>query len=167
MKIVVSNSEHDFERERHTGQIQAAYDRMAANFLRVLRGSGDIGGILHYAADYVAACQRANEAGHYPVAIQYRTPTAWEKFHSIGTEADQDRWRKDGTWQRAQAIETIISGALQIVASELLDQKSQRSQGEREFTSGLQAYEQWKEDNTKRLGRKVSKVGIQDTWSDD
>lgn len=152
MKLVVSNSEREIEREHHTGRIQAAYDRLAANLLRVLRGSGQAADLVHQAADYAVACRDAQEAGHYPVAIQYRTPTAWEKIHSGGTEADQDRWRKDGTLQRELAIETIISGALQVVASELLDQKSQRSQGDGELHRGLQAYERWRDDNRKRIG---------------
>jgi hypothetical protein len=152
MKLVVSNSEREIERECHTARIQTAYDRLAANLLRVLRGSGQAADLVRQAADYAVACREAQDAGHYPVAIQYRTPTAWDKIHSGGTEADQDRWMKDGTLQREEAIETIIIGALQVLASELLDQKSQRSKGEEELHRGLRAYEQWRDDNRKRIG---------------
>jgi hypothetical protein len=147
VEIVVNNSQRDIERERHTGHIQAAYNRLAANLLRVLRGAGDIGGVLHYAADYVAACERAREAGQYPVSIQYSIPAAWDIIHSIGTEDDQTRWMQDGTYEKEVAVHTIISGALQRVASELLDQKSQIARGKQEMNEDIRAYETWQENN--------------------
>jgi hypothetical protein len=156
MKLVVHNSQRDIERERHTGHIQAAYDRVAANLLRVLRGAGDIGGVLHYAADYVAACERAREAGQYPVSIQYSIPTAWDIIHSTGTEDDQKRWMQDGTYEKEVAVQTIISGALQQVASELLDQKSLIARGKQEMTEGIRAYEAWRESNRKKEVSKTS-----------
>jgi hypothetical protein len=54
---------------------------------------------------------------------------------------------QDGTYEKEVAVQTIISGALQRVASELLDQKSQIARGKQEMTEGIRAYQTWQENN--------------------
>jgi hypothetical protein len=119
----------------------------AANMLRVIRGAGRPSALIKQFNDVVIAAVNFKEtAGHglltaTLVSILGVEDEADEIFkkHANG-QVDQksiDRWDEDGTFDRMYAEGAIQRGALQIIASKLLDQSIQISAGKSEMHEGI------------------------------
>ncbi|WOH57844.1 hypothetical protein [Bradyrhizobium sp. BWC-3-1] len=66
-----------------------------------------------------------------------------------------DRWHEDGTFDRMAAEHTMFCGALQLIASEMIGQSTQKAAGSREFHDGLREYQQVREHSLKSaVGRR-------------
>jgi hypothetical protein len=119
----------------------------AANMLRVIRGAGRPGALIKQFHDVVVAAIDFREiAGHGPPAGTVATilrvdDEADEIFakHASGQIRQEsiDRWDEDGTFDKMYAEGAIQRGALQIVASKLLDQVMQVRAGESEMHEGI------------------------------
>jgi hypothetical protein len=131
MKLITNNSASDIEkerqrreRERYRDAIDAAYRQMAANLLRVLRGAGRPQMIVESAQAFVEVCEEAKKAGHIPDEIDW---------HSRSPVRDRPTEKYD-------AIDTMIRGVLQIVASELINQQNQANAGYSQLHEGWCSY---------------------------
>ena len=135
------------EQESAEEELADALREAAANVLRVIRGAGRPHALIKQFDDVIGAAVRFKEvAGHWP------TSQMWTRALAVGDEADEifakhasgqirqesiDRWEKDGTFDRMYAEGTIQRGALQIIASKLLDQALQVSAGKHEMHEGI------------------------------
>jgi hypothetical protein len=137
-----AQSEKDILKKRALDQLTRDLRKFAANFLRIISGSGKPLDLLRQTEKLTASLQAYADAhdGALPTpktvhqildsraaVIEYRP---WIKeVH----EASRRRWEKDGTYVRNDAVAGIIKAGLRMVASELVDQLTQRGTNESEF----------------------------------
>jgi len=144
VKLVIDNSEREIQEKYAKAQAEHCFNILAANILRVLRGSGQPYSLHIDAANFVNAFTKAQETGRMPNLGLW--PTNAEHMRTLGTEQDRERWREDGSLGQANAEDNVIAGALQVVASRLLDQKSQESKGEHEVRQGIMEWSRIREE---------------------
>ena len=106
---------------------------LAANIIRVVRGAG-----------------RPDEIGLQAVALVEAMQRHWETTQSWPNEeianelrlASREPRTVDGIWSEWESAEhRMITGALQIAASRLIDQPTQEAAGRREMITGLMRIE--------------------------
>lgn len=129
------------DQRRAKVQLSGVLCDLAANMIRVTRGAGKPQEIMSQAAALVRAFVAYHEAfGHHPMAD--------DLANMLSVEADPEtlgRMRAENA-DRADAEQRIIYGALQIVASRLLDQRTKETNGRREFYDGVRMLEQVRAD---------------------
>ena len=136
MRLVISNSEAEVVHKRELGAIHATLRDLAANLLRVTRGAGRPYELANQAVAFVNACVAFREAtGAYPMA---------DEIAAALDLNDEPEWIREleGT-ERAlyDAKYVIIRGALQIVASEFLGQRTQVAAGSHELADGIRDHQ--------------------------
>jgi hypothetical protein len=137
MKIGNENSEADLARRYALQKVEDVLRNLAANILRVVRGAGkswEIPGQAQEFADALAAYKAA--VGHLPPSEDL------DRMLSISRDASRLERMEDEVRDKVEAQETIIGGALRIVAARLLDQHLQVAAGEKEFHDGLRYLEE-------------------------
>jgi hypothetical protein len=111
-----------------------------------LRGAGKPGELLLQMKRAVDAAIKFQEThGLWPehiIANDLQIQSGVEKFYAglqEGRHSQEsiDRWTEDGTFEEMHAEHAIQCGALQMIASELIGQRTQKSAGEREFNQGI------------------------------
>lgn len=146
MKVVSERSAEEIEAERKA-QAQAtalrAYEaalvNLTVNILRVTRGAGRAYEIGRQASALIEAMERHWDAfGHYP---------GTDDVHRALRFRDQERDPEYGSEQwRTDALQQIMSGSLQVIASRLAGQRTQVAAGEDEMRRGLNYYAEWREE---------------------
>jgi hypothetical protein len=134
MRLVSSNSEAEVVSKRELAAIRATLRALAANILRVIRGAGRSSELASQAAAFIEACISFKEAaGRFPFTDELEPMLALDYPPESIRELDEtERALED-------AKRTIISGALQVVASELLGQRTQATIGSHELADGARA----------------------------
>lgn len=120
----------DIEREVALDYVSEALRRCAANILRVCRGAGEpyrIGRDCSAVVDKLVAYR--DIAGVWPTSDQLSRMLRRER-------QDLSRFSA-GEQIRADAIEAMVRGALQITASDLVDQRVHSNRGETELLGGV------------------------------
>jgi hypothetical protein len=150
VRIVSSQSDDDIRRKRAREELVWPLRELTANLLRVAKG----GGKPHYLPKQLNECLKAFGAyaevhGTLPPAHEifeildpdnaFRDARPWvdENRKAMGEIADGDT----GETEREIAIGRIRRGALQAVASMLLDQLPQISMGEHDIYEGIRQLE--------------------------
>ncbi|MGY4431169.1 hypothetical protein ACVWWO_003646 [Bradyrhizobium sp. F1.13.1] len=122
----------------------------AANMLRVIRGAGKPYELMRQMQMALNTSAKFYEVhGYWPQEVivnDLRIEDEAAKWFGKAREGalDQgsvDRWHDDGTFDRMAAEHTIFCGALQLIASELIGQSTQKAAGSREFHDGLREYQ--------------------------
>lgn len=145
VKLVVENSPKEIARREALGQLEQVLRSLFANLLRVSRGAGKA---YEVGPDCVAVIEAytayRDVVGYYPAsheiskALNFRT----DKFAEDVDHSDDEMRR---------AIEWIIAGSFQLVASEFLHQPLQISAGEREIDSGIRELKACREDRIQKF----------------
>jgi hypothetical protein len=126
-----------FEQRRCRANVENVLCRLTANLLRVTRGAGRAHEIAQQAIDFLKACKESHaQVGYYPAA---------EFPQMLDTAPELDRPDLN------HAVHRIVSGALQIIASRLLDQKTQERAREDELYNGIRALERARAESRARL----------------
>lgn len=124
----------------------------AANILRIVRGAGkpydlarQMAGILQRFEDYRSV------TGHYP--------SSGDLGAMLRVERDDDRFIgcDDDDLNMMFAERGIVSGALQVAASELVGQSTQQSRGETEMHDGMRRWEEARERYSTKVRRGFSR----------
>ena len=157
-----SNPERDLAEQEFTNYLREA----AANLLRVIRGAGRPGALIKQFYDVaVSAIEFREVAGHGPPAgtvarvlrVEDEADEIFTKRASGQIRQESiDRWDEDGTFDRMYAEGMIQRGALQIVASKLLDQVIQVRAGESEMYEGIRRLTAAQERHRKHVGANSS-----------
>ncbi len=143
MYIVSENTEAELAAHRAMTEVEVALVRLAANILRVARGAGKGGEIGDNAAAFVDAMERHREiAGFTPTAELAPMLRRWREPLA--------RLRGEEYWQ-AQAELQMVRGALQVVASSLLEQRTQERAGQQELAVGMNTIAGLREAERRRL----------------
>lgn len=151
-KVIEGSGPGKEERERHEAREWAqqklswAVREVAANLLRIIRGAGKPDDLLVQMSRAIDAAVKFQELHNgVPqniIANDLQIRSEDEDFYAglqSGriSQSNFDRWREDGTFEQMLAEHTILRGALQTIASELLGQRTQKSAGRREFRQGI------------------------------
>jgi hypothetical protein len=147
-RVIEGGGEHrDAERDLAEQEFANYLREAVANALRVTRGAGRPGALIKQFYDVaVSAIDFREVAGHGPpagtvasiLAVEDEADEIFAK-HASGQIRQEsiDRWDEDGTFDRMYAEGAIQRGALQIVASKILDQTIQVSAGKSELNEGI------------------------------
>ena len=145
MRTVSENSEADLARKAAMAKVGWALRDLTANLIRVTRGAGRPWEIGRQAQALVEACAEYRDAvGPLP-----------SRELSNALTAEKDREFVEGMsgdhFARYHAEQSIILGALQIVASRLVGQNTQEVAGDHQMFMGLNQLEKISK-ATKRVG---------------
>lgn len=148
-RIISKNSDEDLRRRDAEMALEWAYRELAANLIRVVRGAGNsahlpeqMGNVIHRSREYY------DIAGHWPAPqtineiLRYQSPDDRIAEHLDSgrySPADVERWEKDGSTAADRAVYKACRGALQMCASQLVQQTTQGQAGKREFHAGVRA----------------------------
>jgi hypothetical protein len=129
----------------------------AANMLRIIRGAGKPYELLRQLQKTLEAAIRFQEAhGHFPDVASYLSfeseyQKTLDRIHrgELNRSYMSDRW-EDDTFARMIAEHGIICGALQLVASDLIGQRTQRAAGHSELHKGVHELERIREERIKK-----------------
>jgi hypothetical protein len=137
------NAKQDVAEQHFANHLREA----VANALRVVRGAGRPADLIKQFHEVVVAAIDIREiTGQGPAAQALVGILAVEdeadeifKKHASGQIRQEsiDRWDEDGTFDRMYAEGSVQRGALQIIASKLLDQSIQVRAGQSEMQEGI------------------------------
>ena len=133
MKLVSSQT----EKQRQAAEAERKFERrlkeLAANIMRVTRGAGRPEDVVSQILSCMETLQAHHDAGGSVAEINagamLRPP---ERSTTRDDYASQE-------WEHG--VQQVVDGALQVAASDLLDQATQRSAGERQLHDGVRAIE--------------------------
>jgi hypothetical protein len=127
-RLAAANTDAEIARKRAADRVEYQLRELMANMLRVARGAGQPADIVHQAAQLMEAFdEHFKSAGHYPWNIGEML--SWRRQHdSLSDQADR---------MEASATDQIIAGALQVVASRLLNQRSQETKAGGDIEMGI------------------------------
>ncbi len=143
MKLVVDRTEAEIARERAAVareraeiDVTNAMIDLSANLLRVIRGAG-----------------RSHEIGHHCAALlkamtDFRAATGVWPFPEMERAVrrpDPDFGASEAMYEEQMMFQSIIGGALQMAASEMLGQRPQIAAGETEIFRGIDRLEKIRE----------------------
>jgi hypothetical protein len=138
------NADQDIADKKFADALREA----AANFLRIIRGAGKPAALIQQCNDMLRAAVEFREAaGHMPpsttvssvlAVVEDEADAIFAKLASGEIKQELvDRWDDDGTFDRMYAEGAIQRGALQIIASTLLNQSIQVAAGKSEMHEGI------------------------------
>ncbi|MDQ0998058.1 hypothetical protein QFZ34_003240 [Phyllobacterium ifriqiyense] len=132
LKLVADNNKETVDKNRVMADVGFHLRELTANLLRVSRGAGKANNIGHQCAKLIRALQAYHEeVGHWPPSWDLQEAISKETVYPEGFVLSEDEA------ERLSHTETMVSGALQIVASRLLDQNTQIRAGESELYRGF------------------------------
>jgi len=147
----MQRNDHESEREQDgkyaLGWVRFGLQQLAANLLRVIAGAGrpqHIVGQVRALAEFIESYERA--AG--------RSPGRYELSSCLQTSYDEELIRRFAVIERerAEAVETIVAGSLQIAASRLLGQATQQTLAQHKLYKGIRDMERVREQARKERG---------------
>jgi hypothetical protein len=154
VRIVGENSEADLLEREVRAPVDACLRELTANLLRVIRGAGKPYLIARQVFDLTEAIALYQSSTGRPIstevlsAIPSLTPDPGFRTRYGDFEAD---------WRNARQL--VVQGALQLLASELLDQRTQAAAGDHEVTRGLYAFERLRAE--RRTATRAAKPAVQ------
>jgi len=172
--VVSEQSEQEIRRRKARGALAGELRAFAVNFLRVMRGGGKPWQLLRE-FEACAAAIRAYAAEHDSL------PDAHTMYAALDWDAawhEARPWIKENEAELAEAnicrdpasdliedaIETIVRGALQVIASKFANQSTQYSAGRSEIQQGIREREQAIERRKSNYTRKTPKESLEEAW---
>lgn len=160
------------QQEVAENQFSWAIREAAANLLRIARGAGSSPDLLPQFERVMTTARAFYQIyGRWPVDViettiplqsvdqRYQTGLREGRY----TRADIGRWTGDGSTDRLRAKHTIVRGALQLAASELVQQAPQRAAGDRELYEGVDRLELLQRPTHKKVSASNRKKGTRRT----
>jgi hypothetical protein len=146
MRIVSEQSEQEIKKRETAAAVTSELRDFAANFLRVVRGAGDTFRLWHG----MKSCSEAAEAfykahGEWPSAQLIHDALDQRLAHDESRPLVKERLGNEYPTERDMAIDAICRAALQIVASTLVDQPTQRSGAEHALHAATEELEKVRE----------------------
>jgi hypothetical protein len=139
MRIVSENSDADLARRRALERIEGTLRALTANLLRVTRGAGNAHELGRQAADFIEAVEaHRSSTGTMPMSEEVAAMLDLDQYELLGKLDARER-------SRLLAEQTVIRGALQVVASRLMEQRTQETAGHHEMFEGINRVEDIRE----------------------
>lgn len=150
MRVVSNNSPEDLAKRRARERAEQAIVELAANLMRIVRGAGKPYELKSQLRDTLAAMQDhwdASKTWPYEEMTQaLRGPPLPDWYDQVSVEERA----------RYYAERRVVAGALQIVASDLLGQRTQERAGQSEMHAGLRELERLLEEENRRWREQTS-----------
>ena len=153
MKLVADNTDADIARNRAEEQARWALVDLAANILRVVRGAGKPYDLPNQAAAFVKSYVDYREKAEGRVTMDLGMAISLPEV--VGAYSKYGRDEGD----KIYAERSIVRGALQIAASQLLEQRTQEASGEREMYQGINSVEDYRARQREMMGLRANKRG--------
>jgi hypothetical protein len=141
-------------------ELSGALRDVAANMLRIIRGAGKPYDLLRQIKTVVDVADRFQHlhqrfpndiiANSLRLESEAETIIARARAGDRFSQSDVDRWLEDGTFEKMWAEHTVLCGSLQIIASDLIGQTTQKTAGQREFRDGLREVERVRADRRQK-----------------
>ena len=131
MKLISSQTEQQRQAAEAQREFERSLKELAANIMRVTRGAGRPEDIVSQILSCMEALRAHHDAGGDVIAIDTGPML---RLPARTTASDNYAAR-----ERERGLEQVVDGALQVAASQLLDQGTHRSAGERHITDGVRA----------------------------
>jgi hypothetical protein len=163
VRIVSSQSEEEVSRLKAADELKRSLRILAANILRIVRGSGSPDDLSVW---QIADCAEAFQSylsvvGRYPDGHEIRNILdcelaqheyrPWIQENSLQESVEVDDYKALNILKN-EAMIKIRQGALQVAASMLLDQMTQQNKGRQEIHEAIRALNKFRAD-TKKLMR--------------
>lgn len=133
-QMTESNADHEREAEWSEQMVEGSLRRLAANLIRITRGSGTL-----YEVEPQIMELAELLAKHRSLTSNGMSPHVFDKALSYDPDiADDD----EGTAKFQRARSQIVRGALQLAASAMLDNNTTKHQGEMELLEGQVMWEE-------------------------
>lgn len=143
MQVVSSQSDEDIRRTRARADSEWAMVELTANLLRIIRGAGKPYELGRHLSEVMRTMQQHYDVvGFWPydeMAEAVRLPDVWDRAAE-----------RPGNAAELYAIHSIVRGSLQMIASDLLGQRTQRVSGEHELYGGANDLEAFRQEQRKR-----------------
>lgn len=143
LRLAVENDQRSIDRGWARNDVGRELRELAANIIRVVRGAGKPDEISGQCVAVLKAVQTYRDAaGHWPASheISEALSISRDYFTDVYNDA----------WEREDARDTIVRGALQVVASRLVGQNTQEQRGRSEMTDGLLRLERIRAERAQR-----------------
>lgn len=164
-----------WQHEVAENQFSWAIREAGANMLRIARGAGSPGDLLPQLDKVMSTALAFYQlSGRWPIDVIEKViplQSADEGFQTglregRYTQADIERWSDDGTIGRLRAEHTIVRGALQVAASELVQQRTQRKMGHRELHNGVDQLERSRRRSAPKVNKSDRRKKTRPSWDD-
>ncbi|RWP32227.1 MAG: hypothetical protein EOR04_33105 [Mesorhizobium sp.] len=144
LRLAVENDQKTIDQAWAKEAVGWPLRELAANIIRVVRGAGKSYEIAGQCVSVIKAFQQYRDTvGQWP--------SSWEIDQALSISREMHGQQTyDEAWQREQARDTVIRGALQVSASRLVGQNTQEQRGRSEMMDGLRELEQIREETRKR-----------------
>lgn len=128
MEVVSERTQKEINKARALEEVESALRQLTSNLLRVVRGAGKPDYLNRDARAFVAAMD-----AHWEAAGCYAS--SYELQRTLDVVIDDELGDKIGFEENVKqyAMRGMIRASLQIVASRLVDQRTQESKGESDF----------------------------------
>ncbi|WP_296597541.1 hypothetical protein [Phenylobacterium sp.] len=148
MKIVSSNTDAELAANRALEQVEGGLVELTANLIRVVRGAGRPGDIIEQVVGLTEALREYGDAaGHLPAGDELAGMIRLESREVVVGHVSES----SAAWHYAE--QRMVRGALQMAASSLLGQLTQRAAGSQELFNGLFEIERMREENRRETSR--------------
>jgi hypothetical protein len=148
MRTVSENSEADLTRKRASAQVAWTIRELTANLLRITRGAGKPYEVMQQMADLAEAIR-----GYRAVTGLSLYPDEFARALDVSNDpGTMQHWSAEDR-HRDDAEERIIRGVLQVVASRLVNQKTQEAIGRNDMFDGLRDLEDLRTEARKARAR--------------
>jgi hypothetical protein len=125
-------------------RVRSALVDLVANALRVTRGAGKSGDLGQQACEFLQALNEYEEvAGFYP--------GSWNLDNALSIQREPSAQLSVDELVERAAETVILQGALQVVASRMLGQRTFESKGQNELYDGIRQLDEHRKERRKRL----------------
>ncbi|MBY6045286.1 hypothetical protein [Phaeobacter italicus] len=135
-----TDMDHQREVELNEGMVEASLCRLAANLMRISRGSGTL-----YEVEAQVMELAELFAKHRGLTSHGVSPHIFDKALSYDPDISPDD-KELADFQRVRS--QIVKGSLQLAASELIDNKTTEHQGQQELLEGQLKWEELRKKRT-------------------
>lgn len=136
MKIVAENNDQEIAKRRAMAEVRWALIDLAANILRVTRGGGKSYELGTQAQRFIDGLD-----AYYKVVDTYPDSVLLDEALSFDLDHEFMQRISDESRREMYARHKMLRGALQVVASRLLAQRTQEAAGRGEFYDGFNELE--------------------------
>jgi hypothetical protein len=135
MEIVSARTDEDIAREDAANRLRKAAKRLSANLLRVVRGAGEPFQMFAQCHEYLEAAQQFFDTHRMWPTHETVEAICIRRLDPLHTS--DAGIRSDSSYDRDVWLHEMMEGALQVAASAILGQSTQRVAGTRQMQHGI------------------------------
>lgn len=151
IRLAAENDQRELDRRNAEIDLRWPLKRLAANIIRVVRGAGRPEEIGRQCAEVVQAYR-----DYYDALGEW--PNSYLVAEMLSLRHREYQAKTDRAWEWEDAMRQMVAGGLQMAASQLLEQNTQKQAGETEMFQGLRVIEKQRSENAAARAAKPKKT---------